>query len=69
MIVTTEQGNSMPFAKWTLYDAGLQTAFIARWPGMVKPGSVTEAMVEYVDLLQTFVEAAGGEPDMSLDGR
>ena len=69
VIVTTEQGNSMPFAKWTLYDAGLQTAFIARWPGMVKPGSVTEAMVEYVDLLPTFVEAAGGEPDMSLDGR
>jgi len=67
--VTTEQGNSMPFAKWTLYDAGLQTALIARWPGMVEPGAETDAMVEYVDMLPTFVEAAGGTPDATLDGR
>jgi N-sulfoglucosamine sulfohydrolase len=69
VVVTTEQGNSMPFAKWTLYDAGLQTALIVRWPGMVEPGAETDAMVEYVDMLPTFVEAAGGTPDATLDGR
>ncbi|MCB1229412.1 MAG: sulfatase [Verrucomicrobiae bacterium] len=69
VIVTTEQGNSMPFAKWTLYDSGLQTAFIARWPGRVKPGSVSDAMIEYVDVLPTFVEAAGGTPDPVLEGK
>lgn len=69
VIVTSEQGNSMPFAKWTLYDAGIQTALIARWPGMIRPGAVTDAMVEYVDIVPTFVEAAGGSPDAALDGR
>ena len=69
VVVTSEQGNSMPFAKWTLYDAGLQTALIVRWPGKVEAGSVTDAMVEYVDIVPTFVEAAGGTPDPVLDGR
>lgn len=69
VVVTTEQGNSMPFAKWTLYDSGLQTALIVRWPGRVPPGSVTDAMVEYVDVTPTFVEAAGGTPARALDGR
>lgn len=69
VVVTTEQGNSMPFAKWTLYDAGLQTAMIARWPGVVEAGAVTDAMVEYVDVLPTFVDVAGGTPADNLDGR
>ena len=42
VIVTTEQGNEFPFAKWTCYDAGLQTAFMVRWPGKIKPNTVTE---------------------------
>ena len=69
VVVTSEQGNSMPFAKWTLYDSGLQTALIVRWPGKVEAGSTTDAMVEYVDVVPTFVEAAGGKPDRELDGR
>lgn len=58
----------MPFAKWTCYDNGLQSAFIARWPGKIKPGSVNPAMIEYVDILPTFIEVAGGEPAPVLDG-
>ncbi len=69
VVVTSEQGNSFPFAKWTCYDSGLQTALIARWPGKIKPGSVNPAMIEYVDILPTFVEAAGGKPDPSIDGQ
>ena len=30
-IFTSEQGHQFPFAKWTCYDAGLQTGFIVRW--------------------------------------
>ena len=37
VIVTTEQGSSFPFGKWTCYDTGLQTALIARWPGNIAP--------------------------------
>jgi uncharacterized sulfatase len=63
VIVTSEQGSSFPFAKWTCYDSGLQNALIARWPGRIKPGSVSDAMIEYVDITPTFVDAAGGKPE------
>ncbi|MFT6239628.1 MAG: putative sulfatase [Akkermansiaceae bacterium] len=68
-IVTSEQGSGLPFAKWTCYDNGLQTALIARWPGKIKPGTTNPAMVQYLDLLPTFIEAAGGTPSPALPGK
>ncbi|MEM6364659.1 MAG: sulfatase [Planctomycetota bacterium] len=68
VMVVSEQGNSLPFAKWTCYDHGLQSACIVRWPGQITAGSVNTAMIEYVDFLPTFIEIAGGQPDKALDG-
>ena len=69
LMVVSEQGNGFPFAKWTCYDHGLQSAMIVRWPNKVKAGSVTDAMVEYVDVASTFIDAAGGQPVAPVDGR
>jgi uncharacterized sulfatase len=69
VMLVSEQGNSFPFAKWTLYDSGLQSAMIVRWPGRVQPATTSDAMVEYVDILPTFIEAAGGHMPAVLDGR
>ncbi|MEM6470397.1 MAG: sulfatase [Planctomycetota bacterium] len=70
VVVVSEQGNSFPFAKWTCYDNGLQSACIARWPAKIKAGSVNPAMIEYVDFLPTFIEVAGGAPNGEiLDGK
>lgn len=69
VIVLSEQGNSLPFAKWTCYDAGLQSACIVRWSGKVKAGSISDALIEYVDVVPTFLEAAGAERPAILDGR
>ena len=68
VMVLSEQGNAMPFAKWTCYGNGLQSAMIVRWPGQVAAGSTASALVEYSDVVPTFVEAAGGTPDSVLDG-
>ena len=68
VMVVSEQGNSFPFAKWTCYEMGLASAMVVRWPGKVKAGTVTDAMVEYVDILPTFLDAAGAERPDSLDG-
>ena len=69
VIVVSEQGSSFPFGKWTCYDTGLQSAFIARWPGRIKPGTVSNALIEYVDVAPTYIEAAGGTPPAVLDGK
>ncbi|MBL9114628.1 MAG: sulfatase [Verrucomicrobiaceae bacterium] len=69
VIVLSEQGNSFPFAKWTCYDVGLASACIARWPSKVKPASVSNVLIEYVDVVPTFLEAAGVDRPSILDGR
>ncbi len=63
VIFTSEQGSSFPMAKWTCYDLGLKTAFIVKWPGKVKPGSRSNALTQYVDVVPTLLQAAGASPD------
>lgn len=69
VMIVSEQGNTFPFAKWNLYDSGLQSAMIVRWPGKVKAAVESPAMVEYVDVTPTFVAAAGGPAPEGIDGR
>ncbi len=69
VVVVSEQGNSFPFAKWTCYDVGLHSGCLVRWPGKVKPGSTSDALIEYVDVVPTFLEAVGQPRPAILDGR
>jgi len=69
VVVLTEQGNSFPFAKWTCYDAGVGSGMIIRWPGRVAAGSTSGALVEYIDIMPTFLQAAGINVPNDLDGR
>ncbi|SHF67692.1 uncharacterized sulfatase [Mariniphaga anaerophila] len=69
VIFTSEQGNSFPFAKWTCYGSGLQSAFVARWPGKIKAGAETDAMIEYVDVVPTLIEVSGQHVPGFLDGK
>ncbi|MBZ4191951.1 sulfatase [Niabella beijingensis] len=62
VLFATEQGNSFPFSKWTLYDQGLHSGFIVRWPGRIKQGTRNPAMVQYTDILPTLIDIAGGDP-------
>ncbi|OAM91025.1 sulfatase [Termitidicoccus mucosus] len=69
VIVLTEQGSSFPFAKWTCYDAGVGSGCVIRWPGHIKPGSKSDALVEYIDMIPTVCDAAGIKAPDDLDGR
>ncbi len=69
VVVLSEQGNSFPFAKWTCYDVGLASGCLVRWPGRIAPGSVSDALVEYVDIVPTFLDAAALPRPEPMDGR
>lgn len=60
VIFSSEQGAQFPGCKWTNYDTGVRTGFVARWPGRIKAGSRTDAIIQYADVLPTLIEAAGG---------
>ncbi len=64
-----EQGSQFPGGKWTCWDAGQKSSMIVRWPGVIKPGKKTDAIVQYEDITPTIIDIAGGSPVDSLDGR
>lgn len=66
---TSDHGAQFPFGKWNCYDAGIRASLLVAWPGVVKPASRTEAMVSWVDILPTLIEAASGTAPTNLDGR
>lgn len=66
----SEQGSNFPFCKWTCYETGLRSAGVIRWPGVVEAGRTSSELVQYVDVLPTLVEIAGGNPsEHDFDGR
>ncbi|GAB3020190.1 sulfatase [Niabella terrae] len=69
LIFLGEQGAQFPGAKWTLWDQGQKSSMIVRWPGVVSPGSSTDAIVQYEDITPTLIDIAGGRPVPGLDGR
>jgi len=66
---TSDHGAQWPFGKWTLYDDGIRTPLIVSWPGHVAAGRESQAMVSWIDILPTLVEAVGGKTPEGIDGR
>jgi len=69
VIFLGEQGPQFPGGKWTLYDNGQKSSMIVKWPGTVKPGTETDAIVQYEDVAPTLIDIVGGNPIAGLDGR
>lgn len=57
--------------KGTLYEGGVRVSAFARWPGRIKPGSVSNGMLHVVDLYPTLLKLAGARPEqkLPLDGK
>ncbi len=70
VIFTSEQGSQFPGCKWTNWNTGLHTAFVASLPGQIEEGKRTDALIQYADLAPTLIELAGGEisGSMKFDG-
>jgi len=70
VVFSSEQGAQFPGCKWTNWDTGLHTAVIVRWPGTVAAGERSDAMIQWVDVLPTFIEVAGGDASgYTYDGK
>jgi len=54
--------------KRDLYEGGIRVPLIARWPGKIEPGSVSDLVTAQWDMLATCVELARLDPATDTDG-
>jgi len=64
ILFISDNGRPFPRDKTTLYDGGIRTPWIVRWPTRVKAGQTTQALVSSVDIAPTLLELALG-PQMT----
>ncbi len=75
VIVTSDNGADDGFhapirdKKGSIYEGGHRVPLLARWPGRIRPGGVSDATVSLVDIYATLAALADVEPapDTALD--
>ncbi len=73
VIYTSDQGFFLGdhglYDKRFMYEASVHMPFIVRWPGVIKPGTVEDAMAINPDFAPTFMQAAGLPVPADMQGR
>ncbi len=59
VLFMSDNGRPFPRDKTTIYDSGIRTPLIVRWPGRVAAGDATDSLVSAVDIAPTLLELAG----------
>jgi arylsulfatase A len=54
--------------KRDVYEGGIRTPMLAKWPGKIKAGSINDHISAFWDVLPTFAEIAGTKTPQGLDG-
>jgi arylsulfatase len=60
-----------PFRRYKIWthEGGIATPFVANWPGVIEPGTLSQEVSHVIDLLPTVLDAAGAcYPDI-YEGR
>lgn len=54
--------------KGSLYEGGIRVPMIARWPGRIKPGTTSNHISAFWDVMPTLAEITGTKPPRDIDG-
>lgn len=70
-IYTTDHGEAFPRAKCTLYDPGIKTLLMMKWPKspLFSGGKVHDALISNIDLLPTLLDLIDAEVPEDIEGR
>jgi N-sulfoglucosamine sulfohydrolase len=69
VVFITDNGRPFPRCKGTVYDSGIQSPMLVRWPGRVPAGRTCGSLVSMVDLAPTLLALAGLPALPSFQGR
>ena len=64
-----DHGDGLPRAKRWLYDSGLNIPLIIKWPGNIKPGTVTDQLISSIDFGPTVLSMAGVKVPSHMQGQ
>ncbi len=56
------------FDKRFMYEESFRTPLLAKWPGIIKPGSVNTDLVQNIDFAETFLDIAGIDAPADMQG-
>ncbi|MCL2833193.1 MAG: sulfatase [Treponema sp.] len=59
IIATSDNGCPFPRVKGQMYEQDFHLPMMARWDGVIKPGTTVSDLVNFVDIAPTILEAAG----------
>lgn len=68
VVFLSDNGRAFPRDKTTLFEGGIRTPLIVRWPGRAPANSTCAQLVSTIDLAPGFLEAAGLKPGPSVQG-
>jgi N-sulfoglucosamine sulfohydrolase len=63
-----DNGAALPHGKGSLYDPGSNVPAVIRWPGFIKPGMESRALLSGEDFAPTLLAAVGLEPHPRMSG-
>lgn len=69
VIFTADNGLALPGGKGSLHDPGCRVPLLVRWPGVVRPGRESDALLSGEDLAPTLLEVAGLKTVTEMTGR
>jgi arylsulfatase A-like enzyme len=69
ILFLSDNGRPFPRCKTTLYDSGIRSPWIVRWPGHIKPGTDCSRLVSTIDIAPTILNLAGLTPGPSIQGK
>jgi arylsulfatase A-like enzyme len=67
VIYMTDNGRPFPRAKTRMYDSGIKTPFIVRWPAKIEKGR-TGALISSIDIAPSLCELAGANLSETFQG-
>jgi arylsulfatase A-like enzyme len=73
IVYTSDQGFYLGehgwFDKRFIYDESFKTPLLVSWPGHIKPGQKSDALVQNLDFAQTFLDVAGIPAPKDMQGQ
>ena len=69
VILFSDHGRGMPRSKRWLYDSGIHVPLLVSYPRGIRPGSVRDDLVTFIDFAPTMLSLAGAEIPTRMQGQ